>query len=111
MVQTTIRGLFQQSAQEWLHDARYEAVELLKQRYEITIEDVLSVCPFPKYLRRNLIGQVFRDDVFQPVGYTKAKRPVAHDHVIRVWTINEQYFPEQLLRRRHRYIEEYESDL
>jgi len=106
----TVPHLFRKTAQDWVMEARKAARDLLLKRLTITIEDVLLVCPRPGYLHRNVTGNVFRDDVFRHVGYTRSRRPIQHSSVIRVWTLNEEYFPDSMLAHRRRTLEEYERD-
>lgn len=84
----TAQDLFRNTRQEWLDECRIIARNLLKTRQTITIEDVLKECPRPKYLRPNIVGSVFHDKDFVPVGYTMARKPSSHSRVIRVWSLS-----------------------
>jgi hypothetical protein len=81
----TVLDLFAQSKVQWLADARQTARELLKTRDEITIEDVLEVCPKPSYLHRNTVGSVFHSGDFKVVDTAFAKKPSSNKRRICVW--------------------------
>lgn len=87
----TMPDLFNQSREQWLEGARHTARQLLRRRRTITIEDVLEIFPRPKYLHRNTTGNVFRNEMFHPVGYTLAKKLTSHGRVIRLWTLSDLY--------------------
>jgi len=87
----TAQDLFQSSREQWLTIARRVALDLLKTRHTITIEDVLDISPRPKYLHRNTTGSVFKDERFSPVGYTTSKRLISHSRVIRLWGVSDQF--------------------
>lgn len=87
--------LFKTAKAEWLEKARDTARELLKRREFITSEDVTAICPLPKYLHRNTIGGIFRDEDFQMVGVTIAKRKVAHKRLIRKWALKNPPAPQK----------------
>lgn len=80
--------LFGHEREMWLLEARRVAQELLLTHETITIELVLAQCPRPRYLHRNIIGQVFRDGTFKQVGFTKSKRAVSNGRIIAIWALN-----------------------
>lgn len=84
---TNAPDLFRSTRADWLEECRITARRLLKTRQSITIEDVLRVCPRPKYLKPNVTGSVFKDGDFVPVGYTVTRKPSSHRRVIRLWSI------------------------
>lgn len=94
MIPQTVPDLFNQSREQWLEGARHTARKLLRHKYRITIEDVLEIYPRPKYLHRNTTGSVFKSEVFQPIGYTLARKPSSHKRVIRLWTLADMYADE-----------------
>lgn len=88
----TIQDLFTSSKQQWLEDARLAAQRLLKVQECITIEDVLSICPRPKFLHQNITGNVFKSREFKPTGrYRKSKRSISHGRDVKEWTLKEGY--------------------
>ena len=86
MKQLSMDDLFHKGREDWLGEARHTAKKLLARRLEITIEDVLDVCPKPTYLHRNTIGAVFNSD-FVPVGFAKSRRLVSKGRWIRKWRL------------------------
>jgi hypothetical protein len=90
----TAQDLFNTTREQWLEGARHAARKLLRLRSKITIEDVLELYPRPKYLHRNVTGRVFRSEMFQPIGYTTAKKPSSHGRVLRIWTLSDMYADE-----------------
>ncbi len=93
MQQLTIQDLFIQSRAGWLEDARVAARRLLQDRYHITIEDVLRVCPRPTYLNRNVTGGVFQHPDFTPIGFVFSTRPISHGRVVRMWKLKPEVLP------------------
>ena len=91
----TAQDLFQTTRERWLEGARHAARGLLRKRPRITIEDVLDIYPRPKYLHRNTTGSVFKDEMFQAIGYTTAKKFSSHGRVIRIWTLSDRYSDER----------------
>lgn len=92
--------IFALEKKRWLEDARATARKLLQLQYTITIEDVLEACPLPKFLHRNTIGGVFRDDDFTPVTWRPSRRPASHSRYVRAWTLSKPVHLPQ--RRTHR---------
>lgn len=89
-------NIFYEAEQKWIDQARRKAVELLHRRKDrgITIEDVLYVCPRPRGVSKKANAKVFKNDVFQPIGYTRALSTPANGHVLRLWALNVAFFPE-----------------
>ena len=87
----TVPDLFQRTREQWLTGARNVAFNLLRTRHTVTIEDVLELYPRPKYLHRNTTGTVFKDERFQPIGYTTSRRTISHGRVIRLWTVSDAF--------------------
>lgn len=91
----TVPSLFQDTKKTWIEGARATARRLLRNRYQITIEDVLAEFPLPKYLHRNTIGTVFQDrEMFQAKGFTVSRRRISHGRAIRYWTLTDEYSKE-----------------
>lgn len=91
----TVQDLFQVNREQWIEGARVVARRLLRNRYKITIEDVLAVYPRPKYLHRNTTGKVFQNEAFRAIGYTPAKKLSSHGRIIRLWTLSDTYADER----------------
>lgn len=107
-MQMTIQGLFQQTARDWVNEARHEAQKLLMKMDRITIEDVLIVCPRPQYLHPNITGTVFQSNVFKHIGFTISRRSTSNGRVIRVWGLREELYPP--LDRKFRDLKDFEND-
>jgi hypothetical protein len=95
--------IFHRAKTEWIADARRTAQKLLFRRELVSIEDVLAECPRPKGVSKKANSQVFKHDVFRPVGYTRATHPEANGHVIRLWELREQFYDSSMLRSRRRF--------
>lgn len=106
----TTQDMFRTNKEEWLKEARYIAQRLLLNRGQITIEDLLEVHPLPKYIKKNFLGRVFRDDIFRFCGYTRAHRLMARGHIICIWELNPAYYPSNMLTHRRRNVEEYGAE-
>lgn len=96
--------------EEWLLEARQAAVRRLQSNYTMTLEDLLDICPKPAHLPISTIRKVFSADTFQPIGYSRSKRPGAQKRIIRVYTLQEAYFPPSQLAHRRRNIDEFKED-
>lgn len=102
--------LFRQSAHEWIDEAQHAAEKLLMKMEVITIEDVLSVCPRPSYLHPNVTGGVFQNSIFKHQGFAVSKRSISNGRIIRVWTLQEEFYPTYKLNRRFRNLKDFEND-
>lgn len=91
----TVPDLFYVTREAWLENARLTARLLLRTRSRITIEDVLTACPRPKYIKPNVTGSVFKDPMFVPVGFTQSNRAVSHGRVVRMWALDDAYVNEK----------------
>jgi len=93
-------NIFYQAEQQWLERTRKVAKDLLTRHQTITVEDVLRECPRPYGVSRKANSKIFQHDVFRAVGYTRATTPQSNGHVLRVWSLAEEYFaPSELLPR------------
>ncbi len=72
-------------AQEWLWGAREWAVSLASWYGSVTADDVRRVWPLWEGLHHNLIGAIFKDPRFIPVGDAQATHPAAHARRVRRW--------------------------
>jgi len=88
-VPKTAPELFKQSNQDWVDECRSAAKVLLRRQPSVTIEDVLRICPRPKYVKPNVTGSVFIHPDFKSIGVKRATRPVSHGHYIKVWVRND----------------------
>ncbi|CAH1689721.1 conserved hypothetical protein [Hyphomicrobiales bacterium] len=72
---------------EWLAKARLVALELVKERGQITSDDVREKCPIPAGVDPRCIGPLFRDPMWELVGYVRSKRKICHHHPIGLWRL------------------------
>ena len=79
------------SAKDWLEYARREAVALYRKlNRSITIDDLREVCPPPGgAIDDRVMGAVFRNDQWEPDGYTQSERKVCHGRPIRTFRLRE----------------------
>lgn len=88
-----MNDLFARERQDWVEDCQAAARKLLVTKEEITIEDVLRICPRPRYIHRNTTGSVFKHSDFRMCGFTKSQRAVSKGRWIMKWKLNEDSFP------------------
>ena len=100
---SSMQDLFKTERETWLDDARAAARRLLTTRHEITIEDVLAICPRPTYVHRNVSGQLFKHDDFKASGFTKSTRSVSKGRWIMRWKLNQEAFPLTMTQVRRAY--------
>lgn len=96
-----MNDLFARERQDWIEDCRSAARKLLTVRESVTIEDVLKICPRPKYIHKNVTGSVFKDTGFVMCGWTKAMKASSNGRWIMKWKLNEEPIP-LTLRQRNR---------
>jgi hypothetical protein len=84
-----VKDLFQKERQAWLLDCQAAARKLLRTRLDITIEDVLEVCPRPSYIHKNTTGSVFRHDDFVAFAFAKARKPSSHSRYVMRWRLSD----------------------
>jgi hypothetical protein len=73
----------------WLDQARTVAEEIANRRGEVNSDDVHELCPLPIGAHHNLMGAVFKDARFKPIGYIASTRPSAHGRIIRIYCLNQ----------------------
>jgi hypothetical protein len=73
----------------WLDQARHVAYKIAQDTGEVTSDDVHEKCPLPSVAHHNLMGAVFKDPRFKPIGYRQSARPSAHGRVIRIYCISQ----------------------
>lgn len=73
----------------WLEQARFLAEKIARQQGRVSSDDIREACPLPETAHHNLMGAVFKDPRFQPVGYTPSQRPSAHGRIIRIYCIKQ----------------------
>lgn len=95
-MQHTVQDLFKKTKAEWLDGARAVAIKKLRQQHVITIEDILVDYPLPKYLHKNTIGAVFKDNHFVSIGFTRSLRQISNGRVIQRWVLSDRYKVEEV---------------
>lgn len=93
MIPQTTLDLFQKTGADWLDEAAHVAESIAKVRGSVSIDDVLAVCPRPKYLHKNITGSVFRKDVFRCTGFKKSQRLLAKGRIVCIWSLKSEYYP------------------
>jgi hypothetical protein len=73
----------------WLDQARFLAERIAKQKGQVSSDDIHDACPLPDGAHYNLMGAVFKDQRFKPVGYTPSQRPSAHGRIIRIYCVKQ----------------------
>lgn len=74
---------------EWLAKARLIALELVKEKGEITSDDVRERCPIPPGVDPRCIGPLFRDPMWELVRYVRSTRKICHHHPIGLWRLRD----------------------
>lgn len=97
-----MNDLFVKERQDWINDCRATARELLTTRESITVEDVLKVCPRPRYIHKNVTGSVFKDSDFVMCGWAKATKASSNGRWIMKWTLSGEHLTSMRAIRRAR---------
>lgn len=76
---------------EWLAKARLVALQLVRERGQITSDDVREKCPIPAGVDPRCIGPLFRDPMWELVKYVRSTRKICHHHPIGLWQLKAEY--------------------
>lgn len=90
MTQTGL-DLFAPTKELWLSAARGAALQMLRTRPYVTIEDILDVCPRPIEIHRNTTGAVFKTDDFEFYGWEKSRRQLSRGRWVMQWKLKERH--------------------
>ena len=71
----------------WLEQARFAAEKIARERGRVSSDEIHESCPLPPDAHHNLMGAVFKDPRFKPVGYLPSRRPEAHGRIIRIYCV------------------------
>ena len=71
----------------WLEQARHVAVLVAQRKGFVSSDDIHERCPPPETAHHNIMGAVFKDARFKPVGYLPSNRPSAHGRIIRIYCV------------------------
>ena len=74
-------------ADEWLTKARLAAERIATDRREVTIDDVLRICPRPSHISANATGSVFKGKKWKCIGFAQSEQVQRHASVIRRWVV------------------------
>ncbi len=73
----------------WLDQARFLAERIAKQKGQVSSDDIHNALELPEGAHHNLMGAIFKDPRFKPIGYTHSSRPSAHGRIIRIYCIKQ----------------------
>lgn len=80
-------ALFQVRDREFLETCRALAVEVVKRKGEVSINDIRERLTVPPGMHPSVLGSVFKTSQFSCVGFTEAVHPQAHARIVRVYTL------------------------
>lgn len=83
-------ALFQVRDAVFLDVCRAVAIEVIKVRGSVSINDVRARIFIPPEINPSVLGAVFRNKQFKAVGITEAAHPQAHARIVRVYTLNKE---------------------
>lgn len=82
-------ALFQARDTAFLETCRAVAVEVIKRKGSVSINDIRARLMLPPGTHPSVLGAVFRDKRFKVIGIVEASHPEAHARMIRVYTLKE----------------------
>jgi hypothetical protein len=85
MATRTAPDLFSNNRDEWIKKAQDAARKFLELHDEVTIDDVLRLCPCPRYFHRNTIGRVLSKKHFKLLYHKASVNRTRHGSIIGVW--------------------------
>src|SRR5690606_10307586 len=65
---------FEVTQEQWLAEARARAREIFRRKGRVTSDDLQAECPPPPRAHPNVMGAVFSQPDFKPMGFTVSKR-------------------------------------
>lgn len=83
------QAAFSFDAQNWLTEVRAVARMLIAKNGEVTIDDVLRICPRPPWISPNATGSVFKGGEFVACGYTQTAKVSSHARAVRIWRLKD----------------------
>ncbi len=72
---------------EFLNQCRSVAKRIAMERGQVSINDIRDRVKLPPNVNPSVLGAVFRNSQFKPIGYTEARHPSAHARAIRVYEL------------------------
>jgi hypothetical protein len=73
----------------WVDKARSTAKALAALNGSVSIDDVLSMCNRPEAVHPNATGTVFRENVWEKIGYKQSAKPSAHARVVGIYKLKD----------------------
>jgi hypothetical protein len=73
----------------WVDKARSTAKALAALNGSVSIDDVLSMCNRPEAVHPNATGTVFRENVWEKIGYRQSAKPSAHARVVGIYKLKD----------------------
>lgn len=86
-----IKPNFENSNGPWLNAARAIAIGIIRQHGSATAEDVRKLCPPPPDAHPNVMGALFKDIRFEPIGFEEARRKTSKGRIIRRYKLREKF--------------------
>jgi hypothetical protein len=71
----------------WVDKARSTAKALAALNGSVSIDDVLSMCNRPQTVHPNATGTVFREKIWEKIGYKQSAIPSAHARAIGIYKL------------------------
>jgi hypothetical protein len=71
----------------WVDKARSTAKALAALNGSVSIDEVLSMCSRPEAVHPNATGSIFRENVWQKIGYKQSANPSAHARVVGIYKL------------------------
>jgi hypothetical protein len=73
----------------WVDKARSTAKALAVLHGSVSIDDVLSMCNRPEAVHPNATGAIFRENIWEKIGYKQSEKPSAHARVVGIYKLKE----------------------
>jgi hypothetical protein len=71
----------------WVDKARSTAKALAILHGSVSIDDVLSMCNRPEAVHPNATGAIFRENIWEKIGYKQSANPSAHARVVGIYKL------------------------
>ena len=71
----------------WVDKARSTAKALAILHGSVSIDDVLSMCSRPEAVHPNSTGAIFRENIWEKIGYKQSEKPSAHARVVGIYKL------------------------
>jgi hypothetical protein len=71
----------------WVDKARSTAKALAVLNGSVSIDDVLAMCKRPEAVHPNATGAIFRENIWEKIGYKQSANPSAHARVVGIYKL------------------------